>query len=421
MNNFEKVIGYESAKKEAVRICNMIRGRRQYEGKGIRMPKGVIICGDSGCGKTLMAECMMKEIGFKPYVLRKRGEGNLSKLIYNTFEEAKKNAPSVILLDDMDKFSNEIPEMCNSEEYTAVRSGIDDVGDLDVFVIATVNNMHKFPISLTRPGRFDLSINLECPAKEDCAKIIKSCLLNKDVSKKVNISDVALMLCGECSCADVKAIINDAAFNATLRKNKQIEASDLVNAYLRIKRDVMYGDVCSSPVTTTIHEAGHIAAAEILQPEIMAFATIRESGCSCGFVRRSKSFEDYRADIITCLAGRAAYEMQYGEADRGCTGDFEKAADILRYELTRGGMNGISLLDVSPSDSSIMSDNMKEKIGNVIHNELERYMLLAKKIFTLNYGFLCNIIDELSKKEFLLASDIKRIRKKSRITGVNID
>lgn len=174
MNEFDRVIGYDTIKNELMQIVDMVHNKERYEALGARMPSGVLLYGEPGLGKTLLAKCFMQASGLTAYTLtnNKGGDAFVNE-ITATFEKAKANAPSVIFLDDMDKFANDDERHCDAKEYVAVQAGIDSVKGCDVFVIATTNALRKLPDSLIRSGRFDRTIVIKAPTQEDAAKIIK--------------------------------------------------------------------------------------------------------------------------------------------------------------------------------------------------------------------------------------------------------
>jgi len=146
MNTFDKIIGYDSIKEELLQIVDMIHNKEIFEDLGAKLPQGVLLAGDPGLGKTLMAKCFIEAAGIPSFTIRRdKGNDDFVGGITETFMKAKENAPSIVFLDDMDKFANEDDRHCDAEEYVAVQSGIDEVKGYDVFVLATVNNFDKLP------------------------------------------------------------------------------------------------------------------------------------------------------------------------------------------------------------------------------------------------------------------------------------
>ena len=195
MSEFNKVIGYETIKQELAQICDMFHNKEVYEKLGAKLPRGLLLYGAPGLGKTLMAKCFIAESGLKAYTIRRnKGTDDFISEITDTFQMAKENAPSIVFLDDMDKFANEDEKHRDAEEYVAVQSAIDDARGSDVFVFATVNLINKLPHSLLRVGRFDRRIEVNPPSSRDACEIIKFYLKDKKVSEDVNLEDVANMI-----------------------------------------------------------------------------------------------------------------------------------------------------------------------------------------------------------------------------------
>lgn len=195
MNSFDKVIGYKSIKRELLQICDMIRNRTIYEKMGARLPHGLLLYGDPGLGKSLLANCFMEECGLNTVTVRRdKGGDAFINSIAQAFAKAKEEAPSVLLLDDMDKFANEDSSRCDAPEYVAVQAGIDDVKETAVFVIATANEIRKLPDSLCRSGRFDRKIRIQPPTAADAEAIIAHYLSGKQVSDDINMKDLTKMM-----------------------------------------------------------------------------------------------------------------------------------------------------------------------------------------------------------------------------------
>lgn len=271
MSAFEKVIGYESIKNELMQICDMVHNKERYEALGARMPSGVLLHGDPGIGKTLMAKCFIEECKINTYTLRSnKGTDKFVDEITEVFEKAKKNSPSIIFLDDMDKFANDDEAHRDAKEYVAVQAGIDSVKECDVFVIATTNDIRKLPQSLIRPGRFDKTIIMKSPTKEDAQKIIKHYLNNKKLSKNVNFDDLCNMISYH-SCADLETIINEAAISAGFAGKESINMDDLIAAVLRLQYnspdDLMQKEK-DEIRKVAFHEAGHLVVSEVIKPDV---------------------------------------------------------------------------------------------------------------------------------------------------------
>lgn len=413
MNSFKKVIGYESVKNELMQVCDMVHNRKEYEKLGAKMPNGILLEGDPGIGKTLMAKCFIEESGLQAYTIRKNKSENFTGYISEVFEEAKKNAPCIVFLDDMDKFANEDDCHRDADEYVAVQSAIDDARDKEVFVLATVNEIHKLPDSLTRAGRFDRIINMERPSDDDCTKIIRHYLSQKAISEDLNIDDILKMI-NYSSCAELETIANEAAIHAAYERKPCIDIDDFIYAILRLEYNL--SDNCEKRDDeeirkTAIHEAGHVVMSEVLLPESIGFASVRKDRRrgKLGFVHGCKDVKTGMQNILISLAGKAATELYYGTCDMGCMDDLRKAYYCIRDEISEKATLGFGMVDVANNHFPDTSESMNSRNEAVVQAELERYMFRAREILAKNREFLEKVSQALLEKETLLASDIKRI------------
>lgn len=421
MSAFEKVIGYESIKNELMQICDMVHNKERYESLGARMPSGVLLHGAPGIGKTLIAKCFIEECKINTYTLRSnKGTDKFVDEITEVFEKAKKNSPSIIFLDDMDKFANDDEAHRDAKEYVAVQAGIDSVKECDVFVIATTNDIRKLPQSLIRPGRFDKTIIMKSPTKEDAQKIIKHYLNNKKLSKNVNFDDLCNMISYH-SCADLETIINEAAISAGFAGKESINMDDLINAVLRLQYDSpddFFQRDEDEIRKVALHEAGHLVVSEVIKPGCVGLASVRTRGRSNtgGFIHKCNELERRPHIIMGLLGGKVATELYYSEAcASGCYSDLEKAISLLRDGLTESGTNGVSFLEFGDSFYNL-SDRTFDNREAVVHAELERYIFQTRNILLKNKEFLEKVADALAEKETLLFSDIKAIRESVTIT-----
>lgn len=421
MSTFEKVIGYESIKNELMQICDMVHNKERYEALGARMPSGVLLHGDPGIGKTLMAKCFIEECGINSFTLRSnKGTDKFVDEITEVFEKAKKNSPSIIFLDDMDKFANDDEKHRDAKEYVAVQAGIDSVKECEVFVIATTNDICKLPPSLTRSGRFDRVIYMRPPTKGDAIEIIKHYLKNKKLSNSVNFDDLCKMMSYH-SCADLETIINEAAIRAGFKQKCNIEMDDLIASVLRLQYnspdDLMQREK-DEIRKVALHEAGHLVVSEIIKPGCIGLASVRTRGRSNtgGFIHKCDDLERRPHNIMAALGGKVATELYYSEAcASGCYSDLDKAIGLLRDGLTESGTNGTSFLEFG-NPRYLLSDRNSDNREAVVHAELERYIFQTRNILLKNKEFLEKVAYALEEKETLLFSDIKAIRESVTIT-----
>lgn len=415
MGAFNKVIGYEQIKGELLQVCDMIKNREAYEKLGAKLPQGILLHGDPGLGKTLMAECFIEECGLKSYTLRRtKGKEEFVKHIADVFREAKENAPAIILLDDMDKFANEDEAHQNAEEYVAVQAGIDESKGHEVLVIATTNDLDNLPDSLIRPGRFDKKIAVNCPTNEEADALIAHFLSDKQVSDDINVEDLSKMM-KHVSCAELESILNSAAISAASKRRGCIYMDDMVESVLQSCYGMAVINHKKQPDESirklALHEAGHLVVAEVLEPESIGLASIRSKevivGESNGFVKRCKPPHNRRMEVLITLAGKAATELYYSETcASGCSEDLEHAHSMICDGICESGTHGLGFIQGYYG----VTQDLKRQVETIVRAEMERYMFRTREILLKNRAFLEKVTDALIEKEILLFSDIREIR-----------
>ena len=416
MNAFDKVIGYDTIKKELQQLCDMICNPELYKEMGARIPRGILLYGAPGLGKSLLARSFIEESGLPCFTVRRnRKSDDFVEMISCAFAAAKNESASILFFDDLDKFANEDERHRDAEEYVAVQSGIDEIGEASVFVLATVNEKWKLPDSLIRPGRFDRQIKVKRPSEEDARRIIKYYLSNKRVADDVNMEDITKMM-SYSSCAELEMIINEAAVNAAFSRKTCIGMRELVQAVLRVEYDAP--DYSSTMATDKLrkiafHEAGHLVVSEVLTAGSVGLSSIRRTGRGSvgGFTHTCKTPEDHSVMAMVSLAGKAAAELYFG-SDDGCTEDINKAFNIIRGLIAEVGTRGFGMIDVSTRRFQEASESMNSRNEAVAQAEMEALMTRVREILIKNREFLEKAAEQLIEKDTLLYSDIQALREK---------
>lgn len=425
MSAFDKIIGYESVKVELTQICDMFHNKSIYKKLGAKLPQGVLLYGRPGLGKTLMAKCLIEESGLKAFTLkRNQGGSKFVEAITAIFKEVKDNAPSILFMDDMDKFANEDKRRRDTEEYVTIQTGIDDIKGKDVFIVATANDIDKLPDSLLRSGRFDRKIEILPPSERDAHEIIKHYLKDKCVVENINHEDIAKMM-RYSSCAELEMILNEAAINAGFTKRDKISMEDIVKAVLRMEYnapDIYTKTSIEDLKKTALHEAGHLVVCEVLCPGSVGIVSLRTNGreSTGGFMYRCKELPRRPYHIMVSLAGKVAVELYYSEtcASR-CYSDLRKAFQDIREGIAVSGTNGLSMIDVSYGPCKI-SETQNAAVEAVVHGELERFMFKTRDVLLKNKDFLEEAYKAMLEKETLLYSDIQAIRESVTITNIAV-
>ncbi len=417
MNSFDKVIGYDAIKKELIRFADVLRNTEKYEKLGVSLPSGILLSGDPGLGKTLMAKCFVEESGCKSITLRKdKPNGDFVDEIKKTYESAKKMAPCIVFLDDMDKFANEDYSHRDAEEYVAVQTCIDEYKEFGVFTIATVNEKYSLPDSLRRVGRFDETIDVENPRGEDAVKIIEYYLNQKSTVGDIDVIEISRLMSGK-SCAELETVINKAGIYAGFDGRDKINQSDIVKVWMRMEfnsPECVNTFGLQDNKAIAVHEAGHAVVHEVLDPGSVTIVSIcRFIGQTCGITKwfHEDDCHLYRKmiehSILGSLAGKAATEVVLGETDIGCDSDIRKARDMVENLVVSVGSMGFD--SYAPADASQYALENRDRL---IATEMERYYKMAKKMILDNRGFLDEMVERLMEQNTVTYREMQTISTK---------
>lgn len=410
--HFEGIVGYQEIIDELVIIIDSLRNRSSYEKMGANVDNAVLIFGEPGSGKTALASSFMKATGRCSFVCRKNTTGgSFIDEIIDAFSDAIKYAPSVILLDDLDNYSdNDDREL--AEEYTIIQSLMEQVRDKDVFVVATATDIRKMPDSLLAPERLGNILETRSPNKEEARELISYYLTNSGLTFEVDMEDLVKMFLGK-SCYFYKAVINKAIKNALFVRKKRIEMSDIVSAYLKV--DYRAKEICPDILKhdvekTAYHEAGHALVSELLDPGSVGLLSIyQEDDSISGAIRycRSGRRDDYSEldnYMKISVAGKAAVDLVYGEPLCGNYVDlrnaYNRASDMIEELCFCGFRDWISSEYGGPNDV-----NKDTIIATIINKNYQD----AKKIIAGNRPLLDALASELMEKTVLISSDIQNI------------
>ena len=412
---FNNIIGYDDIKKTLTRLIDVLNNKEKYEKIGSTIPHGLFISGEPGTGKTSFSNSILKNVkNRKTFIIRKiKSDGSFLDYIEHQFEKAIKEQPSIILLDDLDKFSKNEEGSKNQEEYVAIQAQIDKVKNEDVFVIATVNEEDMLPKSLLRSGRFDIKIIIKDPNEKDSLKIIKHYLKKKKVSKKVNIENISQILVGS-SCADLEKVCNQAGLYAGFSNKEEIEMDELVRAALELRYNTNLGDINEEDkysLETAYHEAGHTLIGYLLEPGSISFATIsKNDGNTAGFTI-NRDNEYYFSDINymknrikMLLGGKAATEIIYNKCDVGTKSDLRRAFDIATRLIENFCLKGYDSYTTFDSSNETL-----EKRDLAVRKIISDYYSEVRTIIRENKDLLDELAKRLNEKKILFASEIDSI------------
>lgn len=414
MSAFDKVIGYEKEKEELLQLCDIAKYPQKYKDLGVKLPRGILLYGEPGVGKTLMASSLVEEMGRKSYICRKdQANAEFVQSIQKVFKEAKANAPSVIFLDDLDKFASN-SDSRNPEELIAVQSGIDEVKDADVFIIATANSICDLPRPLYRAGRFDRIIEICLPNRKEATEIVRHYLEGKKVSKEVTAESIARLMDGN-SCAALESVLNEAGIYAGFENKTEIGKEHILRAVLRIvfeAEESVNEMSAAQKEEVAFHEAGHAVVALAFDPDSVGLVSVRPSKSdSYGvtqILKRENYFGSYdrmKERVFALLAGKAAVELKYGKIDVGAVSDIGRASAIIQRFVADYADCGMKLY--RPNMRNIIcSDALDDRIVSERGTMLARYYDESKQILRKHWNAVEKLAALLVERNSLFGEEI---------------
>ncbi len=389
MKHFENIIGYEHIKYELEKIIDCINNKDKYEKLGVKAPKNLFLYGAPGIGKTLFAKSFVNSLNRNKYIIRKnKPDGEFVNEINKIITEAMSNTPSVVLLDDLDKFSNNDEIHPNSDEFIVIQSFIDECKDKDVYFVATANYIREMPPSLLRPGRFATKIEVESPTLKDAEAIIKHYLSDKCVDKNIDYEEIARILNGG-TCALLEDVINEAGLIAGFNNKAIITMDDIIKASLRVIYDAPenFADKTKYQIEmAAYHEAGHAISAEVLEKGSVNLVSIANYFGNKGGITSQTNNENYWFDfnmmenrIVVLLAGKAATEVMLGKNDTGCYNDLSRARRILERFYDDFGLASFKVTsrESGPSVLNHKDEWISQKLDE--YYQKTKYLLINNK------------------------------------------
>ncbi|WP_290033526.1 ATP-dependent zinc metalloprotease FtsH [Ligilactobacillus cholophilus] len=358
---FSDVAGAEEEKQELVEVVEFLRDPKKFRKLGARIPSGVLLEGPPGTGKTLLAKAVAGEAGVpffsisgSDFVEMFVGVG--ASRVRDLFENAKKNAPSIIFIDEIDavgrRRGNGMGGGHDEREQTLNQLLVEMdgfEGDEGVIVMAATNRSDVLDPALLRPGRFDRKILVGRPDVKGREAILKVHAKGKPLAKDVDLKMVAKQTPGFVG-ADLANLLNEAALLAARRNKNEIDASDVDEAEDRViagpaKRDRVVSE--KERRTVAFHEAGHTIVGLVLNDaRVVHKVTIVPRGRAGGYAimlpredQMLNSKKDLTEQIAGLMGGRAAEEIIFNQQSSGAANDFQQATQLARAMVTEYGMS----------------------------------------------------------------------------------
>ena len=443
---FEDVADLEEAKEELKEVIEFLKNPQRFQALGAKVPKGVLLMGPPGSGKTLLARAVAGEAGV-PFFHVSGSEfvemfvGVGAARVRDLFEQAKANRPCIIFVDELDavgrlRFAG-IGGGHDEREQTLNQLLVEMDGleqNSGIIVIAATNRPDVLDPALLRPGRFDRRIVIDHPDAKGREAILRVHLKGKPLADDVDIEKLAKQTAG-FSGADLANMVNEAAILAARKNKTKIEMSDLLEALEK----VIAGPEKKSRLITekekrilAYHESGHALVSKLLKVREVTKVTIIPRGLALGYTLNLPQEDRYLMtkkelldEMTVMLAGRAAEEVVFGEVTTGAQNDLERVTELARKMVCEFGMSerlgpvtlGRKAGPIFLGRDIVEDRNYSEAVANEIDKEVRRIVEecyeRAKRLLQENRHLLDAIANRLLEKETIDGEELDELLKEA--------
>lgn len=447
---FKDVAGNESAKQDLTEIVDFLKSPKKYEKLGAKIPRGVLLAGEPGTGKTLMARAVAGEADV-PFFSISGSEfaemfvGVGASRVRDLFSKAKKNAPSIIFIDEIDAVAHKRDARGGAgreDEQTLNQILVEMDGfdnDSGVIVMAATNRVDMLDKALLRPGRFDRHVNVTLPERKDRLEILKVHFKGKPVEENVDLEALAKKTAGS-SGADLANIANEAAITAAREGHKAISNKDLTEAFERVaigpeRKSKVMND--KEKKITAYHEAGHAVVGHVLpDSDPVHKVTIIPRGQTGGVTwflppedRSYKSIYELKDILARAMGGRVAEKLIFGKdaVTTGASSDLKNVAELAKSMIVEEGMGDGTRNLVFPSEATgyytiSTGKPYSEKTAELIDVEIKRLSdeaaKRAEEVLKANKVVLDKLAEELLAHETLEETELEPILKDTKIPEI---
>ena len=431
---FKDVAGLDEEKEELVEIVDFLKRPEKFTKMGAKIPKGVLLYGKPGTGKTLIAKAIAGEANV-PFISMSGSEfiemfaGLGASRVRKLFEKARKLSPCIVFIDEIDaigarRTSNSGAETENNQTLNQLLVEMDGFSSEEtIIVLAATNRPEMLDKALLRTGRFDRQITIPVPDLKGRLEILKIHSEDKRLSDNVNLESIAEDTAGFTG-AELANILNEAAIIATINKHEEIENSDIEEAVKKVtvgleKKTRVYSE--KDKKLTAYHEAGHAVVSKYLPTQMdVKEVSIIPRGVAGGYTMYKSDEDKYymsrtemQEKLIALLGGRAAEKLVLDDISTGASNDIEVATKIAREMVTKYGMSdNLGPIDFQGRDQNdylIFGENIGDKIGQEVKNLIDIAYNDAQKLLIEHRDKLDIIAQTLLKQEKINEEEFKKI------------
>ena len=431
---FEDVAGLDEEKGELIEIVDFLKKPKAYQDMGAKIPKGILLYGKPGTGKTLIAKAIAGEAGV-PFISMSGSEfiemfaGLGASRVRRLFEKAKKMAPCIIFIDEIDAIgsrrnSGSGAESENNQTLNQLLVEMDGfASDETIIVLAATNRPEMLDKALLRPGRFDRQITIPTPDLNGREEILKLHSKDKKLAEDVNLKEIAGDTAGFTG-AELANVLNESAIIATRENHKEITANDIDSAVRKItvgleKHNRVVSD--KDKKLTAYHEAGHAVVSHYLPTQTdVKEVSIIPRGVAGGYTMYKTTEDKFYVSrtellekMVALMGGRAAEKISLNEISTGASNDIEVATGIARDMLTVYGMSDslgpISLKVNEPYELELFGEEVINEVGNQVRLLIDNAYVTAQKILVEHRDVLDKVALKLLEKEKISAEEFESL------------
>ena len=429
---FKDVAGLDEEKNELVEIVDFLKHPKRFSNMGAKVPRGILLCGKPGTGKTLIAKAVAGEAGV-PFISMSGSEfiemfaGLGASRVRKLFEKAKKMAPCIIFIDEIDaigarRTSNSGAETENNQTLNQLLVEMDGFESTEtVIVLAATNRPEMLDTALLRPGRFDRQITIQTPDVKGREEILKIHGANKKFEEGLDFKTIAEDTAGFTG-AELANVLNEAAIVATVNKHRAITREDLDEAVKKVTVGIQKTSRVISDKDkklTAYHEAGHAVVSKFLSSvEDVKEISIIPRGFAGGYTLYKTDEDKFYVSktqmeekLVALLGGRVAEKLAINDISTGASNDIEVATKIAKDMVTVYGMSDvvgpISLKTDNPYELQLFGENIEDTVGKEIKKLIDTAYKRAEIILRENMNILHEVAQLLLIKETITSEEFE--------------
>ena len=432
---FDDVAGLDEEKQEMIEIVDFLKNPDKFYEMGAKIPRGVLLCGKPGTGKTLIAKAIAGEANV-PFISMSGSEfiemfaGLGASRVRKLFEKAKKIAPCIVFIDEIDavgsrRTSGSGAESENNQTLNQLLVEMDGFDTEEtIIVLAAKNRPEMLDKALLRPGRFDRQINIALPDLNGREAILKIHAKDKKLADDVDLRNIAEDTAG-FSGAELANILNEAAIIATINKHDAITNKDIEDATKKVTIGVeKHSRVVSEKdkKLTAYHEAGHaIVSSQLETQKDIKEVSIIPRGVAGGYTMYKTNEDKYyisktemEEKLISLLGGRAAEKIALNDISTGASNDIEVATQIAKDMIVKYGMSddlGPIYIDTEkdPYELQLFGEKFGDAVGAEVKIMIDNAYVKAQKLILDNMDKLDKVAQALIEKEIISAEEFQQL------------